>query len=78
MTDEAPPFESQKIVQVRRPSPEQVEVIATRLLAEDPAARRPALVARLRLEIGCSRATAHRAINDFLRLRHAQRQKGGA
>jgi hypothetical protein len=47
-----------------RPTPTKVATILSNLLSTDSVVRVPALVAALRRETGCSRATAYRAISD--------------
>ena len=59
-------LQSHGIVYVRRPSPALVREIGRRLSATVDEVRYPALIAAIRRETGCSRATAYRAVRDFL------------
>jgi len=51
---------------VRRPSPTLVREIGERLSETVDSVSPPALVAAIQRETGCSRATAYRAVRDFL------------
>jgi hypothetical protein len=54
------------ILHVRRPSPALVREIGQRLSETVDVVRYAALVAAIQRETGCSRATAYRAVQDFL------------
>jgi hypothetical protein len=73
MAGQAEPLPEYKIVQVRRPSTEAVSEIHERLSETGDRVRRSALVGALRRETGCSRATAYRAVQDFLEERRVGR-----
>ena len=64
MTDD---LQGHGTVHVRRPSPALVREIGERLGETVDRVRPPALVAAIQGETGCSRATAYRAVQDFLR-----------
>ena len=63
MTDHS---ERHGTVHVRRPSPSLVREIGRRLSETVDEVRYPALVAAIQCETGCSRATAYRAVRDFV------------
>jgi hypothetical protein len=53
-------------VHMRRPAPALVLEIGRRLSETVDTVRRRTLVAAIRCETGCSRATAYRAVRDFV------------
>jgi uncharacterized membrane protein len=53
-------------VYVRRPAPARVREIGERLRETNGEVHQHALVAAIQRETGCSRATAYRAVQDFL------------
>ena len=55
-----------RTVHVSRPSPALVGEIGRRLSETVDRVSQPALVAAIRSETGCSRATAYRAVQDFV------------
>jgi hypothetical protein len=55
-----------RTIHVRRPSPTLVREIGERLSETVDSVSPPALVAAIQRETGCSRATAYRAVQDFL------------
>jgi hypothetical protein len=63
MTDQS---QGHGTVHVRRPSPALIREIGRRLSATVDEVRYPALVAAIQRETGCSRATAYRAVRDWL------------
>ena len=56
-----------RTIHVRRPTPHQVREIGERLMGQlGGVPRLAAIVSALRSETGCSRATAYRAVRNFL------------
>jgi hypothetical protein len=68
-----PVEENGKAFWARRPTPTEVAAILSDLDATGSKVTVPALVAALRRETGCSRATAYRALSDALASGEIQR-----
>jgi hypothetical protein len=56
----------ERTVHIRRPSPALVREIGERLSESVDSVRQRDLVTAIQRETGCSRATAYRAVRDFL------------
>lgn len=66
MTDNIPSLKSHRMVYVQRPSPALVREIGGRLSETVDNVRQRDLVAAIQRVTGCSRATAYRAVRDWL------------
>jgi hypothetical protein len=62
----APVEQNGRAAWICRPTPSEVAAILSNLEPTDSVVTVPALVAALRRETGCSRATAYQAVSDAL------------
>ena len=66
MTDSTAALQNDRTVHVRRPSPALVGEIGQRLSETVDSVSQRALVTAIQCETECSRATAYRAVQDFV------------